>query len=80
MQVACHKADTLLVAGEVEAPDVIKIDVEGAEYDFVEGAAEVIQGRRPVIFLAIHEWRVLRGVADCSNPGGIGSSRWTGRI
>jgi FkbM family methyltransferase len=31
LRVQCARADTLLATGEVEVPDVIKIDVEGAE-------------------------------------------------
>jgi FkbM family methyltransferase len=35
-------------------PSLLKIDIEGAEYDCLRGAAGVIQKFRPVIFLATH--------------------------
>jgi len=38
LRVPCARADTLLATGEVEAPDVIKIDVEGAEAAVLRGA------------------------------------------
>jgi FkbM family methyltransferase len=47
MRVSCAKADTLLAAGQVEAPDVIKIDVEGAEADVLLGAYGAMK-HRPV--------------------------------
>jgi FkbM family methyltransferase len=54
LKVPCARADTLLAAGEVEAPDVIKIDVEGAEPAVLRGSAKVLCDRRPVVFLATH--------------------------
>jgi FkbM family methyltransferase len=54
LKVPCSRADTLLTAGEVEAPDVIKIDVEGAEAELLCGARELLRIRRPIIFLATH--------------------------
>lgn len=48
-------------------PDLIKIDVEGAEYDVLKGAEEVIKTFRPVVILATHEYHV-KGIKDlCLN-------------
>ena len=53
LKMRCSRGDTLLAAGEVEAPDVIKIDVEGAEGDVLRGACGAMQNR-PMVFLATH--------------------------
>jgi FkbM family methyltransferase len=47
--------DTLMAEGLLTRPDVMKIDVEGAEYDVVRGAQEIIQAYRPLIFLDTHD-------------------------
>jgi FkbM family methyltransferase len=36
------------------APDVIKIDVEGAEIGVLRGAYEIIRASQPLIFLSVH--------------------------
>jgi FkbM family methyltransferase len=36
------------------APDVIKIDVEGGEFDVLHGAAQLLASHRPIIFLSTH--------------------------
>lgn len=46
--------DALLAVGDLQPPDVIKIDVEGAEYEVVSGAQTMIQNHRPLIFLDTH--------------------------
>jgi FkbM family methyltransferase len=62
--------DDLSGAGTVPDPDVIKIDVEGAEERVLLGAAALIERVRPAIFLAAHspalyasclQWLVARG-------------------
>jgi FkbM family methyltransferase len=53
VRVPCARADTLLAAGEVEVPDVIKIDVEGAEAAVLRGARRIME-RQPVILLLTH--------------------------
>jgi len=45
-------------------PDVIKIDVEGAELQLLEGAAQLFARRDPVVFLATHGPELVRGCRD----------------
>jgi FkbM family methyltransferase len=51
--VDCRRLDTLVREG-FAAPDLIKIDVEGAEAGVLAGAVEILQKHKPVIFLATH--------------------------
>ena len=46
--------DALRASGRLPEPDVIKIDVEGAEALVLRGATETIRMARPVIFVAVH--------------------------
>ena len=57
--VQCYSVDGLLEQG-FERPDVMKIDVEGAEYDVLQGAVNTLQRYKPGILLATH---------DCHLPG-----------
>jgi FkbM family methyltransferase len=42
-----------------EKPDVIKIDVEGAEYQVIKGCEKIIKENRPWIYFEAHETRDL---------------------
>lgn len=57
--VQCYSVDGLQQQG-FERPDVMKIDVEGAEYDVLQGAVNTLQRYKPCILLATH---------DCHLPG-----------
>src|SRR5579884_4218264 len=46
--------DQLVDEGLVPTPDVIKIDVEGAEMDVLRGAEAVLRENGPAIFVATH--------------------------
>jgi FkbM family methyltransferase len=52
-KVPCYSIDTLCKMGYAP-PDIIKIDVEGAEYDVLLGAAYTLATYKPNIFLATH--------------------------
>jgi len=41
-------------ARENIAPEVIKIDVEGAELGVLEGARKILEQHRPIVFLSVH--------------------------
>ena len=53
IRVQCYSVDGLLQMGYA-APDVIKIDIEGAEYDALIGATDTLKKYTPNILLATH--------------------------
>lgn len=52
-----------MVANGFPSPDIIKIDVEGAEFDVLNGAIHTLQKNMPKILLATHDCHLL-GVKD----------------
>jgi FkbM family methyltransferase len=46
--------DGLVSRREIRPPNLMKIDIEGAELECLRGASNVIQKHRPIIFLATH--------------------------
>jgi FkbM family methyltransferase len=49
VEVRCTKVTLDSVASGLPAPNLIKIDVEGAEFDVIQGARETIAAHRPLI-------------------------------
>ncbi len=62
LTIPCYSVDGLLKL-KYDKPDVIKIDVEGAEYDVLKGAINTLQQYKPNILLATHDFH-LPGVKD----------------
>ena len=60
--VQSYSVDSLLQQG-YKKPDIIKIDVEGAEYDVLAGAKNTLEKYHPKILLATHDTH-LAGVKD----------------
>jgi FkbM family methyltransferase len=54
ISVTVRKIDSLLQTREIPPPNVVKIDVEGAEADVLTGAREMLRVSRPRIFLEAH--------------------------
>ncbi len=54
--------DSLISAGEIEAPDVIKIDVEGAEMKVFEGARQTLRMNNPSVIFEADENMVRFGL------------------
>jgi FkbM family methyltransferase len=47
--------DTLVGSRKIEPPDVVKIDVEGAEMDVLRGMERVLRARAPVVVLELDD-------------------------
>ena len=54
IEVAVRCLDSMVQGNEIPPPQVIKIDVEGAELDVLRGAAGVLSACHPRIFLEAH--------------------------
>jgi FkbM family methyltransferase len=46
--------DQFIDEAQLPLPDVLKVDIEGAEYDFLRGASQLLSSRPIKIFLATH--------------------------
>jgi FkbM family methyltransferase len=55
IEVAVSSIDELVGCGALPTPDVIKIDVEGAELDVIEGMQRTLGEHRPVILCEVHD-------------------------
>jgi len=53
--VECRTLDELVESGIIPPPDLIKIDVEGAELSVLLGGEATIRTRKPVLFVATHD-------------------------
>lgn len=62
--VSVRTADSLLEGHEQGAPNFVKIDVEGAEYNVLRGAANLLRSCRPVLAIEIHNVRALFNVMN----------------
>ena len=52
--VPLKRLDSLLAEGALKAPDVMKVDVEGAEVMVLAGARETLRKWRPVLLIDLH--------------------------
>jgi FkbM family methyltransferase len=54
LRVACVTLDELLATGRLPVPHVVKVDVEGAESDVLEGARNLLRQGAATWFIALH--------------------------
>jgi FkbM family methyltransferase len=54
LMVAVRRLDTLVGAAEIPPPDLIKMDVEGAECAVLAGASSVLATARPLMLIELH--------------------------
>ena len=54
IMVPVWRLDDLLAQGGMPRPDLIKIDVEGAECDVLAGAAKTLRTSRPILMIELH--------------------------
>lgn len=52
--VSTARGDTLVQAGRVPAPSIVKIDVEGAEVQVLEGIVDILCTLKPVLLIEVH--------------------------
>ena len=64
LRVRCQPLDVLWDSGTISQPDVIKIDVEGAEWEVLRGAHKLLVNAKPTIFLATHGPAIHRSCCD----------------
>jgi FkbM family methyltransferase len=64
MRVKVRSIDSMVSSGEISAPSVIKVDVEGAELMVFKGAIETIRRYHPIIFAEVHSSGLL---TQCQN-------------
>ena len=66
-RVQMRSLDSMVSTNELPPPSYLKIDVEGAELQVLQGASSIIKTHRPDIFIETHN-RFVPGVhEDCSN-------------
>ncbi len=65
--VKTNSIDNMVESGLIKPPNLMKIDIEGAEYDALLGSEKTITKYKPFIILATHDYH-LKGVKDnCLN-------------
>ncbi len=62
--VSVMSLDDLFRQGKIPPPNVIKIDIEGGEFEALIGAEDLLRSARPIIYLATHGPEIH---SDCVN-------------
>jgi FkbM family methyltransferase len=64
LDVQVRALDELIAAGELPVPDLIKMDVEGAEVRVLQGAEQVLRASRPTLIVSTHGEELDRTCRD----------------
>lgn len=54
IEIESSRIDSLIERGEIPPPNIMKVDVEGAELEVLRGARGVLGSGRPILFLEAH--------------------------
>jgi len=54
IQVPVRTLDSLCIPGGLPLPDVVQVDIESAEAEFLEGAWRTLQASRPTLLIELH--------------------------
>jgi FkbM family methyltransferase len=74
LDVTCARADDLVASGVLPAPALVKIDVEGAEADVLQGATATLRRHRPFLLLEVHHVRAMHEIDDVLRAAGYSVS------
>jgi FkbM family methyltransferase len=75
LQVASVAVDELVSSGQIRAPDLIKIDIQGHGADALAGCIESVKLKRPIIVFSNHSDRELSGTRRLLQP--LGYKPWS---
>lgn len=75
-EVACRSLDSLAAEGELPLPDLVKIDVEGAEALLLRGARRLLGEHRPKLVIELHGAAVAREVLTILEDLGYACAAW----
>jgi FkbM family methyltransferase len=64
LEIGIRSIDTQVEEGKIPPPDLVKVDVEGAELDVLRGATRVLTVSRPSLFLEAHSASLERSCSQ----------------
>lgn len=56
--------DNMILKAGLDMPDIIKMDVEGAEYDVLSGAKNLLKEKKPIMIIEIHNPETMHNVLN----------------